>query len=239
MIKVDNKFYMIGEDKSLGSSFQNVNCYSSTDLVEWTYVGALLSRGSSGDLGPNRVVERPKVIFNKSTGKYVLYMHIDSGKYGEAKVGVATGDSVCGKYTYHRSFQPMGKQSRDMGLWVDDDGAAYLLSEDVSNLNLPTLWHPDVEQTCREQMVFASSGCLPTISPWLVRSISGARRLKPRQCSNVARPTICSEAISAVGLPTTTFTALPAQYLDPGLLGRILLRQAAKHLNLKRLSFSP
>ncbi len=97
---------MVGEDKSSGSAFTNVNCYSSTDLVQWTYVGALLSKTSSGDLGPNRVVERPKVIYNDKTGKYVLWMHMDSSSYGEARVAVATGDSVCGKYTYIRSFQP-------------------------------------------------------------------------------------------------------------------------------------
>ncbi|KAI1819565.1 carbohydrate-binding module family 35 protein, partial [Xylaria intraflava] len=126
-------YYLIGEDKTDGSAFQNVNCYSSPNLVEWTYVGALLSRTGSGDLGPNRVVERPKVIYNDSTGKYVLYMHIDDSSYGEAKVGVATGDSVCGSYTYQGSFQPLGFQSRDMGLFKDDDGTGYLLTEDRAN----------------------------------------------------------------------------------------------------------
>ncbi|KAK6952770.1 hypothetical protein Daesc_005064 [Daldinia eschscholtzii] len=133
VIKVDNTYYLIGEDKTGGSAFQNVNCYSSQDLVQWTYVGALLSRTSSGDLGPNRVVERPKVVYNAKTRKYVLYMHIDSSNYGEAKVGVATGDSVCGKYTYVKSYQPLNHQSRDMGLFVDDDGTGYLLSEDRQN----------------------------------------------------------------------------------------------------------
>lgn len=123
---------VIGEDHTDGSAFLNVNCYSSTDLVQWNYVGALLTRQSSGDLGPNRVVERPKVIYNSSTGKYVLWMHIDSSSYGEAKVGVATGSSVCGSYTYLGSWQPLGYQSRDMGLFQDDDETAYLLSEDVS-----------------------------------------------------------------------------------------------------------
>ena len=97
---------MVGEDKTGGSAFTNVNCYSSTDLVQWTYVGALLSKTSSGDLGPNRVVERPKVIYNDKTGKYVLWMHMDSSSYGEARVAVATGDFGSGKYTYIRSFPP-------------------------------------------------------------------------------------------------------------------------------------
>lgn len=33
--------------------------------------------------------------------------------------------------TFRGSFQPLGFQSRDMGLFKDDDGSAYLLSEDV------------------------------------------------------------------------------------------------------------
>jgi beta-xylosidase len=122
---------MVGEDKTTGGPFQNVNCYSSENLVEWNYVGALVSREVTGDLGPNRVIERPKVIYNARTRKYVLYMHVDSSNYREAKVGVATSDSVCGKYRYHGSYQPMGRQSRDMGLFQDTDGTAYLLSEDV------------------------------------------------------------------------------------------------------------
>jgi hypothetical protein len=59
-------------------------------------------------------------------------MHIDSSSYGEAKVGVATGSSICGAYTYQGSFQPLGFQSRDMGLYKDTDGQGYLLTEDVS-----------------------------------------------------------------------------------------------------------
>lgn len=122
---------MIGEDKTQGSPFQNINCYSSTNLVEWEFENALLSLTSSGDLGPNRVVERPKVIYNEGTSTYVMYLHIDSSNYGEAKVGVATSKTVCGDYNYLGSFRPLGFESRDIGLFQDDDGSAYLLTEDV------------------------------------------------------------------------------------------------------------
>ena len=135
---------MIGEDKTEGSAFQNVNCYSSTNLVEWAYEGALLSRTEeAGDLGPERVVERPKVMYNDKTGKYVLYLHIDSPDYKDARVGVATGDTVCGKYEYHGSSRPLGFQSRDIGVFKDDDGAGYLLTEDVSVRSI-SLWRSDI-----------------------------------------------------------------------------------------------
>ncbi|KAF1845590.1 carbohydrate-binding module family 35 protein [Cucurbitaria berberidis CBS 394.84] len=133
MIKVGEKWYWVGEDKTNGTAFINVNCYSSSNLVEWSYEGALLSRTTSGDTGPNRVIERPKVVYNKKTNKYVLWMHIDSANYGEAKIGVATGDTVCGKYTYLKSERPLGFESRDSGVYVDDDGKGYLLTEDRRN----------------------------------------------------------------------------------------------------------
>ena len=90
MVGDDGTYYLIGEDKTEGTAFQNINCYSSSDLVQWNYEGALLSRGADGDLGPSRVVERPKVVRNPRSGQYVLFLHIDSSNYGEAKVGIAT-----------------------------------------------------------------------------------------------------------------------------------------------------
>lgn len=134
IIKVGGTWFAFGEDKtgesSADTSFQDIPCYSSTDLAHWSFQSRALTRQGSGDLGPNRIVERPKVIFNASTNQYVMYVHIDNPSYGEAKVGVATSSSVCGPYDYRGSFQPLGFQSRDIGLFQDTDGSAYLLSED-------------------------------------------------------------------------------------------------------------
>jgi hypothetical protein len=137
IIKVGSTWYGFGEDKtgetSADTSFQDIPCYTSTDLANWTYQGVALAKQSSGDLGPSRVVERPKVIYNASTSTYVMYMHIDSTNYSEAKVGVATSSTPCGPYTYRGSFRPLGNLSRDLGLFQDTDGTAYLLSEDRNN----------------------------------------------------------------------------------------------------------
>lgn len=86
-----------------------------------------------GDLGARRIVERPKVIYNEQTAMYVMYVHIDNEDYTDARVGVATCKTVAGGYEYRGSFRPLGYESRDIGLFQDDDGAAYLLTEDVSN----------------------------------------------------------------------------------------------------------
>jgi hypothetical protein len=144
IVKVGSTWYGFGEDKagesSGNASFQDIPCYTSTDLSHWTRQGQALSRQSSGDLGPNRVVERPKVLYNASTSTFVMYMHIDNSSYGEAKVGVATSSTPCGPYTYRGSFQPLGHQSRDIGLFQDSDGSGYLLSEDrASGLRIDKL----------------------------------------------------------------------------------------------------
>ncbi|MEV6790774.1 RICIN domain-containing protein [Streptomyces sp. NPDC051320] len=137
IVKAGSTWYGFGEDKtgetSSDTSFQDITCYTSADLANWTYQRVALAKQSSGDLGPQRIVERPKVIHNASTGMYVMYMHIDSTNYSDAKVGVATSSTPCGPYTYRGSFRPLGNLSRDLGLFQDTDGTAYLLSEDRNN----------------------------------------------------------------------------------------------------------
>ncbi|KAL3489601.1 glycosyl hydrolase [Aspergillus germanicus] len=133
IIKVGSTFYWHGEDKTHGTGFHNINCYSSTDLVQWHYERSSLTQHESGDLGPSRIVERPKVVHNKHSGKYVMFLHIDDLDYGEGKVGVATCDTVNGRYEYLGSFHPLGFESRDMGVFVDDDDKGYLICEDRPN----------------------------------------------------------------------------------------------------------
>lgn len=132
IIKVNHKFYWFGENKTneyaSDAYFQSVRCYSSTDLVHWIFVSDALTRQVRGDLGPNRIVERPKVIFNRTTCRYVMYMHVDKPGYGTGKVGIAESSNISGPYTYLKSIRPLGLQSWDLNLFQDDDGSAYLLT---------------------------------------------------------------------------------------------------------------
>jgi hypothetical protein len=127
---VGSTYYMVGEDKSAGSTFTAVACYSSTDLVHWTRQANALSRQATGDLAAGRIVERPKVIHNNTTGKYVMWMHIDNTSYNDQRAGVAISDTPCGPYSYLGATRPLGHPSRDVGLFIDDDGTAYLTHED-------------------------------------------------------------------------------------------------------------
>ena len=135
IIKVADTYYWFGEDKTNGAPFQNINCYSSTDLKNWTFVNNVLTRQGSGDLGPNRIIERPHVIYNASTSQFVMYMHVDSSNYTDRKAGVATSSTVCGSYTYRSSFKPLGHDSLDDTLFQDGT-TGYFLGEDRTNTKL-------------------------------------------------------------------------------------------------------
>ncbi|MFF4505775.1 RICIN domain-containing protein [Streptomyces sp. NPDC001401] len=174
IIKVGNTWYGFGEDKtgetSSDTSFQDIPCYTSTDLSNWTYQGVALAKQASGDLGPSRIVERPKVIYNASTSTYVMYMHIDSTNYGDARVGVATSSTPCGPYSYRGSFRPMGNLSRDMNLFQDTDGTGYLLSEDRNNgLHIYKL-SADYLSVDSSVALLGSSGSASYEAPALVKS---------------------------------------------------------------------
>lgn len=121
-----------------------VGCYSSKDLWKWKNEGIVLpaeEKNETHDLHKLNVLERPKVIYNDRTGKYVMWMHIDDTNYTKASVGVAISDSPTGPFDYLYSKRPHGFDSRDMTIFKDDDGVAYLIysSEDNSELHVGPL----------------------------------------------------------------------------------------------------
>ena len=130
MIKVDDTYYWIGEHKGVDGAFLATACYSSTDLQHWTFVNYTLRRQGSGDLGPNRVVERPKILYNRATNQYVQTMHVDDLNYDDQAVGVATSSTVCGDYTYRGRMKLNGSTLKywDSGSFQDSDGSGYIIT---------------------------------------------------------------------------------------------------------------
>jgi hypothetical protein len=141
ILQLGGTYYWFGEDRSRENprGLRCVGCYSSTNLVDWTYRNQVLKLENPEKFGQGWVLERPKVFFNAQSKKYVMYMHIDGVWPGEeygyklARVGVAVSDTVDGDYQYLKSFRPLDHESRDIGQFVDDDGTAYLISEDRPN----------------------------------------------------------------------------------------------------------
>jgi rhamnogalacturonyl hydrolase YesR len=138
ILKRGNTYFWFGEEREQGldSMKRYVGCYSSTDLLHWTFRNMVIKLSDPENFGDRWILERPKVFYNAKTKKYVMYMHIDgpmSGStagYGLARVGIAVSDTIDGDYRYLRSFRPLGHESRDIGQFVDDDGTAYLITED-------------------------------------------------------------------------------------------------------------
>lgn len=189
MLYADGTYYWFGEYKSDTTSvaLNGVTCYSSQDLVHWKNEGIALPvmpAGSYSDIESGCILERPKVVYNAKTKKYVMWFHLElKGKgYAAARVGVAVSDKVTGPYRFVHSYRPCagfwpenmpeayrsltvttndfsewwtpewrkaveeglfvrrdvegGQMSRDMTVYVDDDGKAYHVYSSEENLTL-------------------------------------------------------------------------------------------------------
>ncbi|WP_438449480.1 RICIN domain-containing protein [Gorillibacterium sp. sgz5001074] len=135
VIKVGSYYYWFGENRTSDGKFNAVSCYRSADLKTWEFRSNVLTKDSATELNVSNI-ERPKVIYNSSTGKFVLWMHWENGvDYGQARTAVASSSTVDGTYTYHGSFRPLGYDSRDMTVY-NDNGTAYLISATKVNADL-------------------------------------------------------------------------------------------------------
>ncbi|MCM3132347.1 S-layer homology domain-containing protein [Paenibacillus polysaccharolyticus] len=175
------KYYWYGEYHTGGWPAAGVRAYSSKDLMNWTDEGMALTMLQSmddfdtnplikelyagredrvdiwADIRKGRIIERPKVIYNDKTKKYVMWAHMDGDKdpynnnanYGKAKAGYAISDSPAGPFIYQKSYRmdmaPEGEKdyfpsdrgmARDMTLFKDDDGTGYLIYSSEENLTL-------------------------------------------------------------------------------------------------------
>lgn len=149
MLYHNGKYYLYGEYKvgktilpdwatweCYRTDVTGVGCYSSPDLENWTFEGVVLKAepdDSSSDLHPSKVLERPKVVYNPKTGKFVMWAHVESADYGKAAAGVAVADSPTGPFKYLGSFRPNNAMSRDQTVFVDDDGKAYQFASSENN----------------------------------------------------------------------------------------------------------
>ena len=184
----EGKYYWFGEHRP-ASGFvteKGINCYSSTDLYNWKSEGIALavSEEEGHDIEKGCIMERPKVIYNAKTKKFVMWFHLElKGKgYEAARAGIAVSDTPVGPYRFIRSGRvnpgiypqdmtaeekatvwdaeeykewwtpkwreavnkglfvkrdlQSGQMSRDMGLFVDDDGKAYHIYSSEENLTM-------------------------------------------------------------------------------------------------------
>lgn len=159
--------YWFGEHKVGGKAGNRaqvgVHAYSSRDLTNWHDEGIALAVNDDpmSDIVRDSIIERPKVIFNAKTGKFVMWFHLElkGVGYKAARAAVAVADKVIGPYRYLGSFRPnagvwpvqvsdedkrpggsvlardfeTGQMARDMTLFIDTDGQAYQLYASEEN----------------------------------------------------------------------------------------------------------
>lgn len=146
IIKCENKWYWYGEHKGGPNSpglqrvdFIGISCYSSENLLDWHYEGLALSAAPVGNghmLEPQNVIERPKVVYNKKTEQFVMWMHVDTADYVYGGIGVAVSKTPIGPFEFLYSTQPNKQDSRDMTIFIDQDDIAYLVHSSNWNKTL-------------------------------------------------------------------------------------------------------
>lgn len=140
ILTVDGVFYWYGENKEFtvnGGAIWHwgVRCYSSTDLYNWEDRGLIIppdEKDPESPLHPSQYLDRPHIIHNEETGKFVCWVKIMTK--GSAQLStVLVADSILGPYQIVRRWlKPLNMNAGDFDLVVDPhDNKGYYYFERV------------------------------------------------------------------------------------------------------------
>jgi Glycosyl hydrolases family 43 len=115
----DGVYFWFGEHKieSEAGNFAHlgVHVYSSHDLYNWCDEGIALavSDDPRSPITRGCILERPKVVFNPRTKKFVMWFHLElkDAAYNSSLSGVAVADEAIGPFQFLRAFRP------NAGVW--------------------------------------------------------------------------------------------------------------------------
>ncbi len=150
MLRHGGYIYWYGEDRR---DNHYVSCYRSADMENWEFRGHILSTDTPAEATGGRFdlklswekdgktrkvnIERPKVLYNERTKKFVLWAHYENGMdYRDARACVASSDFPDRDFVYHGSMNPFGSMSRDCTVFEDGTGDAYFISTARDNADL-------------------------------------------------------------------------------------------------------
>jgi beta-xylosidase len=111
----EDTYYWFGQimipGKRGSDAWVGVSCYASKDLYNWEYRGVAyhVDDHASHQVTRGCKIERPKVIYNEKTKKFVMWWHHDINGQGHknAMAGIAVSDKVDGPYQFVRIFRPL------------------------------------------------------------------------------------------------------------------------------------
>jgi hypothetical protein len=109
----------------------NVSLYSSPDLVTWTNEGIAFT--ATGNLPPQSVLFAPKTVYNPNTKLWVMWFNYITRSFSNSYYGVATSTNPAGPFTVvNHDVSLVYQDNGDEGLFVDDDGQAYVIYTTLS-----------------------------------------------------------------------------------------------------------
>ncbi len=135
----NDTFYWYGENKEKttpGSGIWHwgVRCYSSNDLYNWKDEGIIIppvEDDISSSLHPTSCMDRPHIIFNNKTQKYVCWIKIMEKDHTQT-LTIMTADHLLGPYTIVKTiYRPLNVSAGDFDLVVAPDNKAYYYFERV------------------------------------------------------------------------------------------------------------
>ncbi|MFD1613254.1 family 43 glycosylhydrolase [Sphingomonas tabacisoli] len=139
IIDVDDWFYWYGENKEFTTGATDteswgIRFYRSKDLYNWDDLGALIPPDTADPTSPlSRKVfpERPHILFNPRTGKFVCWIKIRGGLATPQYRTVLVADRITGPWTMvRRELRPAGLAAGDFDLVADAaTGKAYMYFE--------------------------------------------------------------------------------------------------------------
>ena len=152
----EGKYYWYGENRpARGFTTEvGVEVYSSSDLMNWEDEGVALavSDEAGHDIERGCIMERPKVVRNPKTGKFVMLFHLElKGQgYAAARVGFAERDSPVGPFRFIRSLRP------NAGKWpVDFSRRDIRKAKKLKESDYKEWWTPEWREAIREGLLLA------------------------------------------------------------------------------------
>jgi hypothetical protein len=148
---IDGTYYWYGENKEKSTGDNDiwhwgVKCYTSKDLYNWEDQGLIIPpepEDPDSSLHPSSQMDRPHIIYNKDTKKYVAWLKI-MHRDGSQTETVMTADHILGPYIKVREgLKPLNMSAGDFDLVVAPDGKAYYYFERVHSETICADLTPD------------------------------------------------------------------------------------------------
>lgn len=173
LLFADGKFWWYGENKEgiTGRAtgevcpfwHHGVRLYSSDDLYNWKDEGFCVreSNDPSNPFHPTRIMDRPHVLYNEKTKKYVLWAKTSAGGFDTCSFSVCVGDGLK-DMTFLKEVFPKNHHAGDFDLFVLG-GKGYIVYENPHDSMVCQTLSEDFTDLTDETSVHLRAECPPFV----------------------------------------------------------------------------